>query len=117
MGQPRDEALEADVLAQASLNAARALGLTQTDLAGIVGRDRSRLRAGIDPASKSGELALLFVRAYRSLFALVGGDPEAMSRWVRGENRGTGGVPAEQMRSVEGLARVVGYLDAMRGRV
>ena len=117
MEPSREDALEADVLAEASLNAARALGLTQADLAGIVGRDRSRLRAGIDPASKSGELALLFVRAYRGLYALVGGDRAAMARWVRGENRGTGGVPAEQMRTVEGLARVVGYLDAMRGRV
>jgi hypothetical protein len=32
-------------------------------------------------------------------------------------NRHTGGVPAEQVRSVQGLARVVEYLDAIRGKV
>jgi hypothetical protein len=33
------------------------------------------------------------------------------------ENRDTGGIPAEQVRTVQGLTRVLEYLDAMRGRV
>jgi hypothetical protein len=33
------------------------------------------------------------------------------------ENRDVGGVPADQIRTVAGQARVVEYLDAMRGRV
>jgi hypothetical protein len=33
------------------------------------------------------------------------------------ENRHTGGVPAEQVMTVQGLTRVVEYLDAMRAKV
>lgn len=107
---------EASVLAQGTRNAARGLGLTQTDLGAIIGRDRSRIRDGIDPGSKSGELALMLVRCYRSLFALVDGDETQMRQWMESPNRGTGGVPRDQVRSVQGLAIVLGYLDAMRGK-
>jgi len=82
-----------------------------------VGRHRSRLRDDIDPASKTGELALLFVRVYRGLYSLVGGDKEIMHRWVGEHNRGTGGVPAQQMCTVSGLVRVLTYIDGMRGRL
>jgi hypothetical protein len=38
-----------------------------------------------------------------------------MRHWMHTPNRDIGGVPAEQLRSVQGLAGVVEYLDAMRG--
>jgi len=72
-----------------------------------------RYRSG----GKAGELALLFVRCYRGLFVLMGGRLEDMRHWMHTPNRDTGGIPAEQVRSVQGLARVVEYLDAMRGKV
>ena len=49
--------------------------------------------AGIDPASKAGELTLLLIRAYRSLFALVGGDAGQMRHWMHTRNLHTGGCP------------------------
>jgi hypothetical protein len=105
------------VLASALLNAGKELGFTQRDLESVVGRDRSALnRAGLDPESKSGELALLFVRAYRALFALMGGDRDAMRHWFQTENLHTGGVPSQQVHNVQGLMRVVDYLDAIRGK-
>ncbi|MCG6940876.1 MAG: MbcA/ParS/Xre antitoxin family protein [Thiohalocapsa sp.] len=103
------------VLTKALLNAGTALGLSRERLGEIVGRDRAAFSRGLDPASKAGELALLLIRCYRSLYALVGGDPAAMRHWMRTANRDTGGVPAEQVRSVQGLVTVVEYLDAMRG--
>lgn len=112
-----DDFTSGEVLAQASCRAAEELGLTRATLAAIVGRHRSRLRDELDPDSKSGECALLFVRVYRGLFALLGGDRDAMRAWVAHENRGTGGVPAEQMTTVDGLVRVLGYVDGMRGRL
>ena len=106
------------VLATALINAGKELGFTQRELEGVIGRDRTALnRAGIDPDSKSGELALLFVRAYRALFALTGGDTDAMRHWFQTENRHTGGVPSQQVRKVQGLMRVVDYLDAIRGKL
>jgi hypothetical protein len=103
------------VLTKALLNAGKLLGLTQAELGEIIGRDRTAFSRGLDPASKAGELALLVVRCYRSLFALTGGDAAAMRHWMHTDNRDTGGVPAEQLRSVPGLVRVLEYLDAMRG--
>ena len=107
----------AQVLASALVNAGKELGLTQAELGAVIGRDRTALSRGqLEPQSKPGELALLLIRAYRALFALVGGDPAAMRHWMRTENRHTGGVPAEQVRTVQGLIRVVEYLDAIRGK-
>jgi len=79
----------------------------------------SRLQTGrgLDPGSKEGELALLFLRLYRSLDALVGGDDERARQWLHADNHHLAGVPAERIASVEGLVDVVQYLDAMRGRL
>lgn len=107
-----------ETLTKALLNAGKALGLTQDDLGIVIGRDRAVFRrAGVDPTSKAGELALLLIRAYRSLYALVGGQPGDLKHWMRTENRHTGGVPAEQVKSVAGLIHIVEYLDAIRGKV
>jgi hypothetical protein len=108
----------AAVLTRALVKAGKELGLTQADLGAIVGRDRTVLsRAALEPDSKSGELALLFIRAYRSLYVLVGGEAHQMRHWMHTHNHHVGGVPVELVRSVPGLMRVVEYLDAIRGRV
>lgn len=108
----------APVLTQALVRAGKDLGLTQAEVGAIVGRDRTALsRGSIEPDSKSGELALLLIRAYRALFVLVGGEPRQMKHWMRTHNLHVGGVPADLVRTVSGLMRVVEYLDAIRGRV
>jgi hypothetical protein len=108
----------ASVLAEAFVKAGRFLGLTQADLGAIIGKDRSAISRGrIDPESKDGELALLFIRCYRALFVLVGGDAEQMQHWMKTANLHTGGVPAEQVKSIQGLVAVLGYLDAIRGKL
>lgn len=106
------------ILAKAFLNAGKALGMTQDRLSRIVGRHRSALhKDGLDPDSKAGELALLFIRIYRSLHVLVGGDSADMKHWMHTDNHHTGGVPSEQIMTITGLVHVLEYLDAMRGRV
>jgi hypothetical protein len=106
------------VLAEALINAGRTLGMNQTDLGRVIGKDRSAISRGqIDPQSKAGELALLLIRIYRSLFVLVGGEADAMQHWMHTENRHTGGVPAKQVTTIQGLMQVLEYLDAMRGRI
>lgn len=112
--------LEADnkqVLSKAVANAARALGITQKQLGEIIGKDRTSINRGIDPQSKSGELALLFIRCYRSLYSLMGGQEADMKHWMHTHNYHTGGIPAEQLSQVQGLNRVLNYLDAMRGNL
>lgn len=120
--QPRIRPDAGPVLAKAVLAAAARLGLRNRHLAIVLGTSEasvSRLQhgRGLDPASKEGELALLFLRVYRSLDALVGGDDDKAQRWLHAENDHLRGVPADLMKSVEGLVDVVRYLDAMRGRL
>ena len=112
----------APVLAKAAINAALRLGLRNKQLAEIIGTSEasvSRLRSGrgLDPERKEGELALLFLRMYRSLDALVGGDDVKARAWLHAANDHVGGIPAERIRTVEGLVDVIQYLDAMRGRL
>jgi len=110
------------VLAKAVLSAAARLGLRNRHLAAVLGSSEasvSRLQhgRGLEPESKEGELALLFLRVYRSLDALVGGDDDKARQWLHADNDHVAGVPAERIRTVEGLVDVVQYLDAMRGRL
>jgi hypothetical protein len=112
----------AAVLTKAVLAAGARLGLRSRELAAIIGASEasvSRLQRGrtIDPAGKEGELALLFLRMYRSLDALFGGEEAQARAWLHADNRHVGGVPAERITTVQGLVDVVQYLDAMRGRI
>lgn len=110
------------VLAKATTSAAGRLGLRNRQLGEIIGTSEasiSRLRGGrgLDPDRKEGELALLFLRLYRSLDALVGGDDAKARAWLHSQNDHLGGIPADRIRTVEGLIDVIQYLDAMRGRL
>lgn len=112
----------AAVLCKALFNASEQLTLNQEELGKVVGINRtgvSRLKQSgkLDPVSKRGELALLLIRAARALFALSGGSKDWIKHFMRSNNKLTGGIPAEQMQSVQGLMRVVSYLDAIRGKV
>jgi hypothetical protein len=110
------------VLAKAVVSAAGRLGLRNRHLASVIGSSEasvSRLQygRGLEPETKEGELALLFLRLYRSLDALVGGDDGKAREWLHAENDHVRGVPADRIRTVEGLVDVLQYLDAMRGRL
>lgn len=107
-----------EVLAKACLEAGKKLGLTQAEVADVIGRDRSGIRRdGIDPGTKAGELALMLIRAYRSVYVLVGGDESDMKHWFGTRNRHFDAMPKDMVGTAEGLVRVVHYLDAMRGRI
>ena len=116
-------AQQSAVLSKAGVRAAMLLGLPQREVAAILGVSEataSRLFAGKDRIvpehAKAWELARLFVRFYRSLDALWGHEASAHA-WLATPNLALGAPPRELLRSVEGLVRVVNYLDAARGRV
>jgi len=108
------------VLTKAVLRAAELLELSGGALARTLGVSEasvSRLVSGartIDPRSKEGELALLLVRVYRSLDALVGSDAAQRKAWLHSANRALNSRPAELIEGAAGLVTVVAYLDAMR---
>lgn len=109
------------VLCEALLNVAQQLGMTQLQLGKTIGLNRSSVsrlkqKNSIDPGSKEGELALLLIRLHRALFALNGGDQQLMQHFLNTDNNRTGDVPMEQIQTVEGLVRVLNFLDAIRGK-
>lgn len=121
--QPVDDIQPSATLTKAVVRAAGFLGISQATLADVLGvspATASRLVGGtyaLQPARRrEWEFALLFVRLFRSLDALVGNDEDART-WLRNENRALGAKPVELIRSAEGLVRVLHYLDASRGRV
>lgn len=117
----RQAASAGPVLTKAFLRAGERLGLRGSLLAKVVGVSTASLsRLGrsrdIDPSTKEGELALLFVRLFRSLDAMVGGSEEQARLWLEAENLALGGTPAELIQTAQGLVHAVDYLDALRGR-
>ena len=108
------------VLAKAALRAAERLGLNQGALSEVIGvspASVSRMAQGqsVELRGKGRECALFLVRVFRSLDALMGGDPAKASAWFHAQNRHLHGIPAELVKSIGGLTRVAEYLDAMRG--
>jgi uncharacterized protein (DUF2384 family) len=119
-----DDARAGAVLSKALVRATQRLGLTsQKELAEVLGVSAptvSRLLRGarpLDPSSNEGQRATLFLRIWRSLDALVGGDERAASAWFHASNHHLGARPVELARSITGLVHVADYLDAMRGKV
>lgn len=110
------------VLAKAVLKAAEQLGLKQAELAAVLGMHRtavSRLKQSLslDPASKQGELALLLIRMARAVFALAGGDTDWIRHFMHTPNKVTGGIPTQQIQTIQGLMQVLQFVDALRGKV
>lgn len=105
------------VLSKAVLRAAKTLGVSQAELGKIIGKNRTTIARGIDPHSKTGELAVMLVRCYRALSVLVGGGDADIKHWFTTSNRHIGGVPKEIAKSVQGLVMITQYLDAIRGKI
>jgi len=111
------------VLTRALLRAAAIFGLSQKDTSRILGvstATMSRIAAaglGLQPASKPGECALLLIRIFRALDALLGGKENDVRAWFHAPNSHLGGIPAARVQTIEGLVHVAEYLDAMRGKL
>ena len=109
------------VLMKAFNNACDALKLDTKARSDLLGVNRTTLNRnalkGFAPESKTGELQLHFIRLYRSLFAIAGGDNRFMLHWFQTHNTALNGVPAKMCLTIAGLLRINQYLDAMRGKV
>jgi uncharacterized protein (DUF2384 family) len=114
---------DSTVVTKATMRAADNLKLSNKVLARIVGVSEatiSRMRQGRRPLEKGQkpfELALLFIRLYRSLDAIVGGDDAVAAAWLANPNNVLDGKPLELIQSVHGLNNVIQYLDSRRALV
>jgi hypothetical protein len=108
------------VVGKSLLRAAAYLQVPSRVLAKIIGLSEasiSRIGQGtfrLDPGSKPFELALLFIRLFRSLDAITGGDQATARAWIRSENTALGGKPLDLMMRLSGLVDVIAYVDARR---
>ncbi len=112
------------VLSQAVAEASKRLKVNSTELGAILGFSQptsSRLlnqKYAIPEDSKEWELSAHFVRLYRSLSSLVGGDDELAKDWLTSPNRAFNQqTPISYIKRVDGLIHACEYLDAHRAIV
>jgi hypothetical protein len=111
------------VLTKAMLRASERLQIPASQLSEIIGVSEagiSRMRSQklmLEFGSKPFELALIFVRLFRALDAIVGGDEKTASAWLRNRNLALGETPLTKIRTISGLMDVLAYLDARRALV
>ena len=108
------------VVTRAVLRAAGRLGVSNKALGRIIGLSEatvSRMGSGsytLSRGDKAFELAVLFIRLFRSLDATAGGDEAVATAWLKNEHLVLGDMPLALIQSVPGLVNVLGYLDARR---
>jgi hypothetical protein len=111
------------VVTKAALRAADRLGIKNNVLAKIIGLSAptiSRMSKGaylLPPEGKAFELAVLFVRFYRALDGIVGGDDSVTANWLKNKNTVLNATPLEMIQSVSGLTNAIEYLDSRRAIV
>jgi DNA-binding XRE family transcriptional regulator len=116
--QPADGPL----ITKAFLRAGELLELSQKDLAEIIGVSEagiSRLANGsksLPIKGKEWELALQFIRLFRSLGGVLGNET-TMRAWMNSPNTALKGTPRDLVKTVPGLLNVIDYLDYHRGQV
>jgi len=110
-------------LTKAVLRAADIMGLNQATLAKVLGispASISRMRGGdylLNPAGKEWELAMLLVRLFRGLDAIMAGDEAALRSWLDSYNTALNDKPRALLTQAAGLTRTVDYVDGYRARV
>lgn len=123
IASPRESVAAPAVVTKALLRAAARLDVPQKTVSRVIGVSEatvSRLQSGratLAPGDKAFELAVLFIRLFRSLDAMVGGDEAAARAWLHGPNLVLGDVPLARIQSVTGLVDVIAYLDSRRALV
>lgn len=114
---------EAVVVTKAVIAAADRLGLSARQLSAVIGVSEAtlsrmkRLDFRLERGTKPFELSLLFIRLFRSLDAITGGDEAVARAWLKGDNTALGAAPLTKIATVSGLVDVLAYLDARRALV
>ncbi|MDZ4802623.1 MAG: helix-turn-helix domain-containing protein [Bryobacteraceae bacterium] len=110
-------------LTSATCRAADLLGVSQSELASILGLSPatvSRMTTGrytLQPDRKEWQLAALFIRLFRSLDSITGGRDPHSRAWLRSYNHALQAEPAALLPQIESFVRVVQYVDANRARI
>jgi hypothetical protein len=121
--QFRPLATEEAVLTKATVRAALKLGLKNRTLATVLGLSEATISRMMRNAfvlsrgEKAFELGVLFVRLFRSLDAIAGGDEAVAQQWLNNKNTALRDAPINLIQTVGGLVHAVNYLDSRRARL
>ena len=113
----------AGVVTVAVFRAADQLGVNAKSLSEVLGVSEatvSRMRRKdflLERGTKPFELGVLFVRLFRSLDAIVGGDETVAKAWIKNPNMALEARPLEKISTIAGLIDVIAYLDSRRALV
>ncbi|HZP78106.1 MAG TPA: MbcA/ParS/Xre antitoxin family protein [Pseudolabrys sp.] len=119
---PAPAVSDSAVVTKAAIRAAEKLDIKNKALGRIIGVSQStvsRMKQGdrpLAPTQKPFELAVLFLRLYRSLDTMTGGDDALAASWLVNDNSALSGKPLELIQTVSGLGNVIQYLEAGRHR-
>lgn len=111
------------VLSKAVIRAAEHLDLSGKALSEVLGLSEatvSRLKSGqyhLAITDKAFELAALFVRLFRSLDGITGGDDGSSRTWLRAENSVLRARPVDHIQTIRGLMETVMYVDSRRVKI
>lgn len=111
------------IVTSALSKAVQKLEFTQSELADVLGVSKStasRIMKGtyiLKEDQKDYEIAVIFLRIFRSLDAITGGEDRVNVAWMRNNNTALSGVPAALVKNLTGLMNVVTYLDARRAKI
>ena len=111
---------EGSVVTKAVLRAAEMTGVSAKVLASVLGVSESEVsrmkqaRKDLASGTKSFELGVMFLRLFRSLDAIVGGERAVAAAWLKNHNTVLDGRPIEKIQTIAGLTDVIAYLDARR---
>jgi len=110
------------VLTKASWKAAELLGLKSEQFVRILHLECLDMKLSeatlmFDPNSKQGEIALILIRIYKALYNLNGSDIEWMHHFLNSPNLLTGGIPIEQLESMNGLLSVLNTVESLQHNV
>ena len=110
------------VLVKASWKAAEQLGLKPEQFIKIlhlesVDVNLSEATLMLDPNSKQEEIALILIRIYKAIYTLNGGDIEWIHHFLNSTNLLTGGIPMEQLKSMDGLLSVLNTVESLQQNV
>ncbi|MGF9757428.1 MbcA/ParS/Xre antitoxin family protein [Microvirga sp. 0TCS3.31] len=111
---------DAAIVSKAAVRAAERLDIPGRIFAAIIGVSEatvSRMKTGefaLDRDRNAFQLSLLFVRLYRSLDAIVGGNAAAAASWFKSHNTALDARPVDAVQSISGLVHVIDYLDSRR---
>lgn len=105
------------VVSKALFSAADYLDISDSELSQIVNVSKATLsrarKAGLTNKTAY-DLAIYFIRCYRSLAAICGSDHQVMKDWLRSQNHAIGQKPIDAIKHIAGLVHVMDYLDMRR---